>query len=301
MTQAIAPQVLNPQVAYDPVQELSSSTRWMYLWKAGGIGAAVSTVAIAFFAALSAHVLCAAPIALATIITLSLIKSHVWSRGVHYEQKTVVEQRVLKEPCFEMTDEEFAEELEKNQINSPSFLPPIEPSKLRAVYALYQIFKGEAQFLASKIKAHLNLSSPNNKVEIRSQNGKEPQVAVLKDFLTANLDWSDQEKLAISNEIRAMHLARRKLAQKAADSNLEAAYALKLLHSPYETRQLRDFAQISPYDTVASLLNKAAGDPGADIYVKAKNRNYTAEELCQMDTVKLAQAVFEVPKRGFFL
>ncbi len=289
MTQAVANPVLNPDITYSPVEDAAINNRWKLIWQASAVAAIVGTVAVAFFAAIYTPIFFAAHIAIAALVTAVVIKSYLWDKSTPYAKCADFNSKIIQKLDV-LEEAKLGADIEKLGVK-----PGIEPKELKSVLAYYNYNKEKQVVLAQKIKEHLDVS--RDFLEIASEeNPQQPVKLKPSDYYTANIDWSNNEQLEIAAKIHGIHLARSKLVREAAIYNLEAAYALMLMQTPYETRSFADFVQCCPFNTLERFINQAIGDPGADIFVKTKTKTFTAEELHTMDTMKLAHEVFELPE-----
>jgi hypothetical protein len=178
------------------------------------------------------------------------------------------------------------------QLEKLGVKPGIEIRKLEPIFARYCIVKKEQENAASLV--WLKCGHERIKLTLPLGKNKDKEVT-LKDYHTANLNWSKAEDLSIAKDLRELYLGKTEFIQRAARKNLEAAYLLKLMQSPDETREFKQFVEISPFSADASLIQKAMGDPTASIIAKTATKQYTAEELFNKNTTELAREVFELP------
>ncbi|MBS0629429.1 MAG: hypothetical protein JSS30_04295 [Verrucomicrobia bacterium] len=298
MTQPIANPVLHPAITIDYVQEAATNSRWELIWKVAATAAFVSTIALAILGTIYSSIFFAPYFAIAALFTSASIKSHILDRAIPYENIGAFQSKLV-EKLSGLSDETLGSEIAKLGIK-----PGIEPGQLKSTLAHYLYFKEKQTTLAEKIKQHLDLSESIGWSEMDENNQVHDRQVSLRNYNTANLDWADGDQIELAKKVNAMHLARYKLISEAAFYNLEAAYALKLMASPYESRLFDDFVQISPFNSIERFITKAIGYPGADIFAKTKPENirftgetirsFTAEQLHTMDTLKLAHEIFEL-------
>ena len=85
--------------------------------------------------------------------------------------------------------------------------------------------------------------------------------------------------------------------------NLNAAYLLKIMQSPYENRPLESFCTHRFIDLAFTESDKLTtldgnGSFEDDICVKTEEKNYTFKDISKMDTAQLAHKIFEVREKG---
>lgn len=100
-----------------------------------------------------------------------------------------------------------------------------------------------------------------------------------------------KEKIATTSSIEA----------KAA-FNLNAAYLLKIMQSPYENRPLESFCThrfINPVFAESERMTTLDGNGffEGDICVKTEEKNYTFKDISKMDTAQLASQIFELREK----
>ena len=281
-----ANRTLNPHVTFDYFAEKAKCDRWTIIWKATATVAIVSSLALTVFAFISVSIFYSAHIAVLALISIAVIKGYVWDKSAPYVNDSTY--------CGKLIDQiNLIEETEMpSQLEKLGVKPGIEISKLEPLFARYCIVKKEQENAASLVWLHCG----HERIKIPLPLGKNKDKEVtLKDYHTANLNWNNADDLSIAKDLRGLYLLKTELIQKAARKNLDAAYLLKLMESPYETRELKKFVEISPFSSEESLIAKAMGDPTANIYAKTTAKSYTAEELFNKNTTELAREVFELP------
>lgn len=284
-TEVLTQPKLHPLFSIDYFAKKATCDRWTIIWKATATVAIVSTLALAVFAFMSLSIFYSVHITALALISIAVIKGNVWDRSAPYVKDSTY--------CGQVIDQiQLIEETEMpKQLEKLGVKPGIEISKLEPIFARYCLVKKEQEKDSNLV--WLQCGHERIKLTLPLGKYKDKEVTV-KDYHTANLNWKNGDDLSIANQLRELYMAKTEFIQRAARKNLEAAYLLRVMQSPFGTRDFKDFVELSPFSVDTILIQKAMGDPTANIIAKTATKAYTDEELFTKDTTELAREVFEL-------
>ncbi len=282
---------LHPIVAHDPKAHMISSRRWSKVWTVATLVTAVAFIALAAFAVGYAALFLEAELPIITLVALlalypsSQVVQYPWDKACAHDEEAKIDQ-IMIEKMKDLNPQKISEKLKNLKIK-----PGIEPEKLKSVMARYEYsLKLEKDNIQEALSVNLNANA-TDKVPL-SVKGKTIKISPA-DYSLEKIDFKKSTAVVIFQALQLSRWDQEIMHNNAAMYHLKAAYLLKLMENPYETRDIESFGSYRNLALPYRLISKEHSDPGAmTIFVGANKKGYNTDDILKKNTQQLAKEIF---------
>lgn len=289
MTTATVTQLpINPLVSYDPKSMEVSNTRWSRLWAIAAVVSAVAFIAIASlgFAYTTLYFESQLPLVAILIFAIGMPSSfrafnYMWKKSESYAEEAKIDNKMITQ----MKDIDVEAQLSRLGVTPET--TTADTKSLLARYTYCQDRKEELLEKAESVKKTFEISLEDRVHRVNPA-----------DYTIEKVDFSNPQEAALFREVQASRAAREFLIHRAAIYQLKSAYYLLVLKNAHEGRNETEFLQFVDVTLRYRLIAKEYGDGSSKVLIKTENGNYTAQDILNRSTYKLAREIFGLPRYG---